>query len=40
MHEPEPTPRQANIIGIDLGTEFTAVARLTEAGRAEITYNA
>ena len=39
MHELEPSPRQANIIGIDLGTEFTTVARVNEAGRAEITYN-
>ena len=40
MHELEPSPRQANIIGIDLGTEFTTVARVNEAGRAEITNNA
>lgn len=39
MHELEPSPRQANIIGIDLGTEFTTVARFNEAGRAEITNN-
>jgi len=39
MHELEPRPHQANIIGIDLGAEFTTVARLTEAGRAEITNN-
>ena len=40
MHELEPNPLQANIIGIDLGTDFTTVARVNEAGRAEITNNA
>ena len=39
MQELEPRPHQANIIGIDLGAEFTTVARMTEAGRAEITNN-
>jgi len=40
MHELEPRPHQANIIGIDLGTEFTTVTRFNESGRAEITNNA
>jgi len=40
MHELEPRPHQANIIGIDLGTEFTTVTRFNESGMAEITNNA
>ena len=40
MRENEHSGRPANIIGIDLGTTETRVARFNEAGKAEITNNA
>ena len=40
MREIEHSGRPANIIGIDLGTTETRVARFNEAGKAEITNNA
>jgi len=40
MREIEHSDRPANIIGIDLGTTETRVARFNEAGKAEITNNA
>lgn len=39
MHEIEPRGRQANIIGIDLGTTERRVARFAENGLPEITNN-
>jgi len=39
MREIEDTCRSANIIGIDLGTTTTLVARFNEAGKPEITNN-
>ena len=39
MHEIEHSDRAANIIGIDLGTSTTLVARFNEAGKPEITCN-
>ena len=40
MREIEHSDRPANIIGIDLGTTETRVARFNEAGKPEITNNA
>lgn len=40
MREIEPSGRAANVIGIDLGTTETRVARFNEAGKPEITNNA
>jgi molecular chaperone DnaK len=40
MREIEHSGRPANIIGIDIGTTETRVARFNEAGKAEITNNA
>lgn len=39
MREFEHSDRPANIIGIDLGTYKTCVARFSESGRAEVAHN-
>ena len=39
MHENKQSLGSANIIGIDLGTSKTCVARFSQSGRAEVTHN-
>jgi len=39
MHEVQPSKKQKHIIGIELGTHSTRVARFNEAGKAAICYN-
>ena len=40
MHEVQPSKARKNIIGIELGTNSTRLARFNDAGKAEICYNA